>query len=161
MKDLELKISINDWIYIVVIGALFGFGFSYIFYLLNPVLNEISTLIFGTLTASFIALFASILITISNNKILPKIKKRYWNIVSFIFSFFSGVGGFLYSYILFVGFNIHIIDIIKPFLFQLSIIIGILTFLVGLILYKFISMKYINENMKNEILESKIKSFRK
>jgi LytS/YehU family sensor histidine kinase len=37
-------------------------------------------------------------------------------------------------------------------------VVGLLTFLIGLILHKFISMKYANESIKSDILESKIKA---
>ena len=55
-------------------------------------------------------------------------------------------------------FLIKIINIIFSFWIYISITIGFLTFLVGLILHQFISMKYKNEEIKTQILETKLKA---
>ena len=77
LKD-ELKISSKDWINILIIGILFGFFQSLIFYFLNENLQTISTIVFSISTAFFIAIFAMILISYSNKFILPKIDKKYF-----------------------------------------------------------------------------------
>ena len=51
-----------------------------------------------------------------------------------------------------------ITNIIEPYSLYLTLTMGSLTFLIGLILHQFISMKYKNESIKNEILSSQIKS---
>lgn len=158
MDSIELKISSNDWLYIVGIGALFGFFISLFFYFINSELHELSTIFFSITTSILIALCSSILITISNNFILPNVNKRFWYLISFAFSFSSGLFGFLFSFAIFISFNPPIIELIKPFWFYISITIGFLTFLVGLILHQFISMKYKHEQIKNETLETKIKT---
>ncbi len=71
---------------------------------------------------------------------------------------YSGLFGFLFSYAIFLNFNPPIIELIKPFWFYISITIGFLTFLIGLILHQFISMKYKHEQIKSETLETKIKT---
>ena len=89
MDNIELKISTNDWIYIIIIGALFGFFIALIFYFLTPNLQYISTIYFSVGTAVMISLFSSLLITISNNYILPKVSQKLWYFISFLFSFSS------------------------------------------------------------------------
>lgn len=158
MENFELKISIKDWIYIIIIAAFFGFLLSLFFYFLNKDLQKISTLVFSTSSAVIIALFSSFFISISNSYILPNINKQFWYIISFTFSFISGALGFLVSYVCFSFFDIRIIEFIEPFWQYISITIGFLTFLIGLILHQFISMKYKNESIRNEILESKLKA---
>ena len=158
MQKVELKISSLDWIYIIIIGAFFGFFISLFLYLLNENLQQVSTIVFSVITAVTISLCASLLITISNNYILPRVDEKFWYIISFFFSFCSGAFGFLVSFMAFVTFDTQIITMIKPYWFYITLTIGFLTFLVGLILHQFISMKYKNESIKNEILEMKIKT---
>jgi len=158
METVELKISGTDWIYIVIIGAFFGFFISLFLYFLNNDLQNISTIIFSVTTAVFISLTASLLITISNNFILPNVNEKFWYIISFFFSFCSGAFGFLFSFAIFISFDTQIITLIKPYWLYITVTIGFLTFLVGLILHQFISMKYKNESIKNEILQTKIKT---
>ena len=158
MLSIELKVSKKDWLYIIIIGALFGFFISLFFFFVNINLKEFSTIIFGVTSAVFIALCAFIFITISNDYVLPKVNKRFWYFISFIFSFLSGFLGFVLSFFLFSMGDFFIIEFIKPFWFYISTIIGFFTFLIGLILHQFISMKYKNESIKSEVLETKIKA---
>ena len=55
MLNNELKISSKDWLNILIIGILFGFFQSLIFYFLNKDLQTISTIIFSISTAFFIS----------------------------------------------------------------------------------------------------------
>lgn len=158
MQSVELKVSLRDWLYIIIIGAFFGFFISLCFYFLSYDLQNISTIVFSTSSAVFISLFAFFLITISNKFILPKVNKRFWYLISFIFSFLSGFLGFSVSFFFFSFADFKILNIISPFWFYISITIGFLTFLVGLILHQFISMKYKNEMIKTQILETKLKA---
>lgn len=158
MQTIELKITSKDWLYIIIIGAFFGFFISLCFYFISYDLQNISTIIFSTTTAVFIAFFAFFLITVSNKYILPKVNQKFWYLISFIFSFLSGFLGFSFSFLLFSFSDFKIIYIISAFWIYISITIGFLTFLVGLILHQFISMKYKNESIKNQILETKLKA---
>ena len=158
MQTVELKIAPKDWLYIIIIGAFFGFFISLCFYFISYDLQNISTIVFSTGTAIFISLFAFFLITVSNKFILPKINKKFWYLISFIFSFLSGFLGFSFSFLLFSFGDFKILHIISSFWIYISITIGFLTFLVGLILYQFISMKYKNEEIKTQILETKLKA---
>lgn len=158
MQTVELKIAPKDWLYIIIIGSFFGFFISLCFYFLSYDLQNISTIVFSTSTAIFISLFAFFLITVSNKFILPKVEKKFWYLISFIFSFLSGFLGFSLSFILYSFGDFKILHIISPFWIYISITIGFLTFLVGLILHQFISMKYKNEEIKTQILETKLKA---
>jgi len=158
MDRVKLKISIADWIYISIIGTLFGFFISLFFYFLNDIFRSSFTILFGVFSAFLITIFSSIFISISNNYILPNLDKRFWYVVSFFFSFLSGALGFLFTYSLFYIIETPITNIIAPYSLYLTLTVGSLTFLIGLILHQFISMKYKNESISNEILESKIKA---
>lgn len=158
MSSVELKISTKDWLIIVAVGALFGFLFSLVFYFLNPFLQQNSTIFFSVATSIIIALFASALITFSNRFILPKVNKRFWYLISFAFSFLSGFLGFMATFFLFSSKSFPIVELISPYWFQVAVILGFLTFLVGLILHLFIAMKYRNESIENRLLMSKLKA---
>ncbi|MCT7621849.1 sensor histidine kinase [Aliarcobacter butzleri] len=158
MLNNELKISLKDWTNILIIGILFGFFQSLIFYFLNQNLQTFSTIIFSISTAFFITIFAIVLITLSNSFILPKIKKSFWTILSFFFSFLSGFLGFILAYFIFSKFDIEVIIFINDFWLNISIVVGFLTLLIALILHQFVFLKNKNNQIQKEILESKLKS---
>lgn len=158
MLNNELEISLKDWTNILIIGILFGFFQSLIFYFLNQNLQTFSTIIFSISTAFFITIFAIVLITLSNSFILPKIKKSFWTILSFFFSFLSGFLGFILTYFIFSKFNIEVIIFISDFWLNISIVVGFLTLLIALILHQFVFLKNKNNQIQKEILESKLKS---
>lgn len=158
MDSVELKISNKDWIYISIIGAFFGFLISLFFYFLSSEFKDITTIYFGTFSAVNITLFSFLFISVSNNYILPFVDKKFWYIISFAFSFFSGAFGFITSFSIFYILDTYIINLIKDYSLYLTLTIGCLTFLIGMILHQFISMKYRNESIKNEIVKSKLKT---
>lgn len=158
MDRIKLKISKKNWIYIILIGAFFGFLISLFFYVLNKEFQTISTIFFTTFTAVIISFFSFILITVSNEYILPKVNEKFWYFISFIFSFLSGFLGFLFSFYIGLSFHIPITLFLYKYCLYISIIIGLLTFLVGLILHQFISMRHRNEFISKEVLETKIKA---
>ena len=158
MDSVELKISKKDWLYIFIIGTLFGFFISLFFYFLNDNLRDFSTIIVGTFLSINISFFSYIFITTSNSFILPKVSKKLWYYISFIFSFLSGFIGFLFSYYILCSLDFKIVSLIKPYYIYISIIIGFLTFLIGLIVHLFLSNKYMSESIHIELLETKIKA---
>ena len=157
MKSFELKISYKDWFYIIIIGIFFGFLISLVFYYINEEIKYLSTIIFSTLCAFFIAFFSFLFISISNFYILPSIQKRYWYFISFIFSFLAGWCGFSLTYFLFDE-SYPIVKLISQYWLAISTTIGLLTFLIGLILHQFTSMKYKNELANSEILRTKLEA---
>ncbi len=158
MSSVELKISKSDWLYIILLGAFFGFFISLCFYYVNEQLRFVSTIVFGTFSAVCISLFSFLFITLSNNYILPRVDKKFWYAISFLFSFCSGSLGFLFSFGVFYNFELPFIQQILPYWYGIGIVMGCLTFLIGLILHQFISMKHKNELIQKYILETKIKA---
>lgn len=158
MDKIALKISQKDWLYIIMIGAFFGFLIALVFYFLTPSMRDFSTIYFSVGTAITIAVFASLFITLSNYYILPEVNPSFWHIISFFFSFNSGLLGFSLSFWIAFEFNLPITKLIAPWWLGLSVTLGFLTFLIGLILHQFISMKYKHEQSKSQILESRLKA---
>ncbi|WP_419763744.1 MAG: sensor histidine kinase [Arcobacter sp.] len=157
MKSFELQISYKDWFYIIIIGMFFGFLISLIFYYINDEIRYFSTIVFSTVCAFFISFFSFFFITVSNFYILPNTKKKYWYLISFVFSFLAGWCGFSLTFLLFDK-SYPIVSLIFGYWLAISITIGLLTFLIGLILHQFISMKYKNELAHSEILQTKLEA---
>ncbi len=157
MKSFELQISYKDWLYIIIIGIFFGFLISLVFYYINEETRYFSTIVFSTFCAFLISFFSFLFITISNFYILPNIKKKYWYFISFIFSFLAGWCGFSLAYFSFDE-SYAIVKLISHYWLAISITIGLLTFLIGLILHQFISMKYKNELVHSEVLQTKLEA---
>ena len=158
MSSFELKITKRDWVYITIIGTLFGLFISLFFYFLNVMFYDISTIAFGVFSAFSITTLSALFISMSNNYILPIINPKFWYIISFIFSFISGAFGFWLSYSIFSIGESKITDIIEPYSLYLAVTVGSLTFLIGLILHQFIAMKHKHESIQTQILSSKIKA---
>lgn len=147
-----------DWLTILLTGASFGFLIALIFYFLTPELHNITSLYFAIGTAVLIALFSAILITLSNQYLLPKINPMFWYVISFIFSFTSGFLGFAISFYTAKYLILPVATIIEPKWLHLSITIGVLTFLIGLILHQFITMKYRHESANKQFTESRLRA---
>jgi len=147
-----------DWLTILLTGASFGFLIALIFYFLTPELHNITSLYFAIGTAVLIALFSAILITLSNQYLLPKINPMFWYVISFIFSFASGFLGFAISFYTADHFALPVANFIEPQWLNLSITIGVLTFLIGLILHQFITMKYRHESANKQFTESRLRA---
>lgn len=157
-QEFELKVGLKDWIFINLLGPLFGLLIASAFYFSSVDFQNFSTFVFGSITALFISLFASILITLSNNTLLPKVDKRFWYLISFFFSFVSGFLGFLCSFWVFKFFESNIVITLEQYRYYFAMVTGCLTLLVGIILHQFTSMKYKHEAIKSEMLQSKIKA---
>lgn len=155
---MQLIISRNDWFYITIIGALFGFFISLVFYFLIPEIQHISTIVFSVLTAMTIAMFSSLFISISNNYILPQINEKFWYLISFLFSFVSGALGFFLSFVIAHFMELPIALFLAPWALSLSVTLGFLTFLIGLILHQFIAMKYRHENVRVQMSQNRLKA---
>jgi len=158
MKSVELEISSRDWFFIVIIGAFFGLFLSLFFYFLNGQLHEASTIAFCVAVSIVISLYAIVLITLSNNFVLPRVNQRFWYLISFIFSFLSGALGFLSVFALFDGSQVALVGLITPFALPITMTIGMMTLLVGVILHQFISMKYKHESIVSQTLTAQIKA---
>jgi sensor histidine kinase YesM len=158
MDNVQLKISQLDWLYIALIGLLFGLSIASIFYFLAPNLHYVSTIYFALGSSTLIALFSSLFITLSNNYILPNIDQIFWYFISFIFSFASGFLGFVLSFFVSSYFSFPVAEQIEPWWIELSAIIGFLTFLIGLMLHQFIAMKYRQEATNTQYTESRLRA---
>ena len=157
MYNIELHIKTLDWLYILLIGILFATLLSSLGYVL---LNRawIQGAYFGALLGFSITLFSLFFITYMNQKILPKISKIFWLPLAIFSSFLSGFLGTLLS--TFVANTLHI-DLIPMFHthgVQIAVSIGILTYIVGALLYRFVKMRNEKEVVDHHYVQSRLAS---
>jgi len=99
MYNIALHIKSHDWIYILIIGILFGMFMSSLGYILleYPWLDGT---IFGVILGFSITLFSLVFVSYMNKNILPKLKEVYWLPLSILFfisiGFFGNISWCLY-----------------------------------------------------------------
>jgi len=153
----ELKIKPLDWFLILVTGILFSSLLSLLGYFLVQK-SYTSGLYFGAVLGFCITLYSLVLITFMNAKILPNISKKYWNFIAALFSFLSGFLGFLSGVFVAKIFGIEILGVIDQQLYEISLIVGILTYIMGVIIYSFVNIRNQKEKRDFEYVQSRLKS---
>lgn len=157
MYNIALHIKRQDWLYILLIGILFGMLLSGLGYGIFQ-FSLIDGAIFGIILGFSITFFSLLFISNMNKRILPNLKEVYWLPLSILFSFLSGflgtyVGVYLAKYI-----NIEIIPAFESKLTLISVAIGILTYIVGALLYRFVKMRNQKDLIDNEYIQSRLRS---
>lgn len=157
MYDIALRIKIKDWFYILLIGVVFAmllssFGYTLLGY------SWLQGAVFGVLLGFTITLFSLFFITMMNQQILPKIDRVFWLPLAVTFSFFSGFLGTMVSSTVA---DLLGIDLIMPFrtdTLMVSAAVGILTYVVGALLYRFVKMRNEKEAVDQHYLQSRLRS---
>lgn len=153
----ELKITWNDWLSVFVTGVLFsGFLSMLGYYLLGMGLYEGG--IFGVVLGFFITLYSFIFVTSMNRYILPNIPKIGWNLTAAVFSFASGFFGTISTYILFIFLPISTVSLFHTHPIQSGSIIGILTYLMGALMYRFVKARNEKEDSERLFVQSRLRS---
>lgn len=158
----ELRIKFEDWRDIIIFGVLFGLILSGGIYLLIGQ-SFLYGVVFGILNGFFISIFSALLITFLNNEILKNIDKRYWYALSFIFSFSSGFLGNLTAVFISNLLEIPMLPNYEKNYLIFAVIVGLMAYFIGFILYNFVTVRNKNETIENilakknlEILESQL-----
>ncbi|MEY3090206.1 MAG: hypothetical protein RL113_522 [Pseudomonadota bacterium] len=157
MYDIELKIKPSDWLYILFTGVLFASLLSLLGYLILTY-QLIDGLLFGALLGFNITLFSLIFITIMNQKILPKVSKYLWLPLAILFSFSSGFFGTILTILVAKEFHLKLIAYFNTDRLISATVIGLLTYIVGAILYRFVKMRNKKEEVDNYYLQSRLGS---
>lgn len=157
MYDVELKIKRDDWVFIVFVGLLFGSLISAIGYFLLEK-SALYGAMFGAILGLFISLFSIFFITISNSYILPMLPRAYWHTGSMFFSFLSGFLGSVCAVWFSSYARIGLLPAFEQKMLWLSFAIGLLTYLVGVLLHRFVKMRNENEKTKELLLQSRVSS---
>lgn len=157
MYNIELHIKTLDWLYILLIGIVFATLLSALGYVL---LDKawIQGAYFGALLGFSITLFSLIFITYMNQKILPNIAKIYWLPLAIFSSFLSGFLGTLLSTYIANTLHIDLIPMFHTHSVQIAVAIGILTYIVGALLYRFVKMRNEKEEVDHHYVQSRLRS---
>lgn len=153
----ELTIKSKDWIGIFIIGLIFSATLSILGYrLLSLSLYEGAK--FGLTLGFFITLYSFILITGMNRFILPRISRYLWNIIAIIFSFLAGFLGTYSTHWIALHVPIAEVPIIAQYPFSTASSIGILTYLIGALNYRFVRTRNEKEMLDRLWMQSRIRS---
>jgi len=157
MYNIALHIKPKDWIYILLIGLFFGMFMSSLGYILleYPWLDGA---LFGVILGFSISLFSLLFISYMNKNILPKIKEIYWLPLSILFSFLSGFLGTLIGVFFADTFHLTLIRAFHDQIIVIAIMIGVLTYIVGALLYRFVKMRNQKDVIDSEYIQSRLRS---
>lgn len=153
----ELKITWKDWLSIFATGILFSALLSMLAYFLLQI-SIISGLIFGILLGFFIAFFSFVFVTAMNLYLLPNFPKRSWTAVAVFFSFLSGFLGTLTTYILSALLDVPTIELFRHDPIVSASIIGILTYLMGSLMHRFVKVRNEKEENESLLIQSRLRS---
>lgn len=121
-------------------------------------LSLIHGAIFGFILGFSITLFSLVFITNLNKRVLPVLSEIYWLPLSIFFSFLSGFLGTYVGVYIAHFLEVELISTFFEKLFYISFAIGILTYIVGALLYRFVKMRNQKEVVDNEYIKSRLSS---
>lgn len=93
-----------------------------------------------------------------NQTILPKISKIFWLPLAIFFSFLSGFLGTLLSINIAELWDITLIPLFHTHHVQIAVAIGVLTYIVGALLYRFVKMRNEKEEVDHHYVQSRLRS---
>lgn len=157
MHDIALNIKKQDWFYILIIGLFFGMFLSSLGYMLLEYPWMDGTL-FGALLGFSITLFSLMFISHLNKNILPKVAEIYWVPLSMFFSFLSGFLGTFTGVFMAKALHIRLIPAFEEQITAVSFSIGVLTYIVGALLYRFVKMRNQKDHLDYEYVQSRLRS---
>lgn len=157
MYDVELRIKKEDWLFIVFVGLLFGALVSALGYSLFDK-KLLDGALFGGILGVLIALFSLFFISFSNSYVLPKLPRLYWRTSSMFFSFLSGFLGAICAIKTSELIGLNLLDAFTQKMFELATVIGLLTYIIGILLHEFVKMRNENEKTEELLMQSRISS---
>ena len=157
MYNIELRIKAVDWLYILLIGIVFATLLSSLGYVLLG-LEWLQGAYFGAILGFSITFFSLLFITYMNQIILPRISKVFWLPLAIFFSFLSGFLGTLLSTVSASFLHIDLIPLFQTHNIQIAVAVGVLTYIVGALLYRFVKMRNEKEEVDHHYVQSRLRS---
>lgn len=152
-----INITNREWLTVFIFGFMFGgiLG-GFISLLINiPILNGIiSGLFFGI----FIFIYSYIFVNSINKYVLNRIDTKFWTPISLFVSFLAGFFGSLTSFYIIKFLNLIFIKFSSFMILYLNILTGLLTMIIGYLLYTIVNSKKIEEELKKTAMELKLKA---
>jgi sensor histidine kinase YesM len=157
MGDLELRITRKDWLSVLLIGVSFSTIMSvFAYYLIG--LSAWDGAIFGIVLGFFITTYSLIFISAMNRYLLPRLSRQWWNAIAAVFSFFSGFLGTLGTHFVLHYNSVTTIDLFAVHPYETASIIGILTYLIGALMYRFVKTRNEKEHIDRLFIDSRVRS---
>lgn len=157
MYNIALHIKAKDWLYILLTGVVFSMFLSTLGYSLLEY-SLLDGALYGVLLGFCITLFSLLFISYMNRNILPNIAEFYWLPLSILFSFLSGFLGTILGTLLASFFSLKILKAFEEQMLGIAFSIGVLTYIVGALLYRFVKMRNEKEVIDNEYVQSRLRS---
>lgn len=157
MYDIALTIKRSDWLYILLIGIVFAMMLSSLGYVLLG-MPWLEGAMFGVILGFSITLFSLIFISLMNQKILPKIDRSYWLPLAIGFSFLSGFLGTIVTIKSAMMLDVTLIGMFHTDSYSIAVSIGVLTYIVGALLYRFVKMRNAKELVDSHYVQSRLRS---
>ncbi|MFW5990165.1 MAG: sensor histidine kinase [Campylobacterales bacterium] len=157
MQELELKIPPKEWIKIAFIGVVFSSSLSSLIYFSN-FKQLLDGVLFGGIVGFVIATLSAFFITLLNRLILPSLPKKLWGVLAALFSFLSGFLGTYVGVFIVKSLSIEILARVETSLFFISSFLGVLTYLIGALLYQFVKTSNRQKHIENELYKSRLSS---
>lgn len=157
MYNIALHVKWRDWFYILIIGVFFGMFLSALGYILLQK-SWLDGAFFGIILGFTITLLSLTFISFINKKILPRLHKNYWLPFSIVFSFLAGFLGTLLSVIFSHLLHVRLIPAFDYDLLEIASIIGVLTYIVGALLYQFVKIRNEKEFVDHQYTQSRLRS---
>jgi sensor histidine kinase YesM len=153
-----IDISKQDWLIVFVFGIIFGGVLGSFITVLTGSGSLYNGFISGVIFGVCIFLFSFFLINISNQYILKYLNERLWEFVSLIFSFLAGFFGSSTAFLITKKLNLIVVDISTELLILSFSMIGILTALLGYLLYWIVNTRKLKSDLEKSLILAKLKS---
>ncbi|MEF3191062.1 MAG: histidine kinase [Campylobacterales bacterium] len=153
----DLAIRRSDWVIVALIGVVFG---GVIAAAISVVIDQPmgEGALFGALAGLSIAFWAALLTILNTHLILPYLSVQWWPLVAAFFSFSAGAIGFAAASLMAQGVGIGALLGSKEHITILSLLVGVMTYLLGLLIYLFVQMRNRREAAHKALAEARIVS---
>jgi len=157
MSAIELEIRRRDWLSVLVIGTLFSTLLAWFgSYLLQ--LDPLKVSLFGLCLGLLITTYSLLFVSGMNRYLLPKITKVWWNAIAALFSFLSGFLGTLTTLYALKNTPIVTITLFDLHPYYSASLIGILTYLIGALMYRVVKTRNQQEQTQTLFIHSRLRS---
>ncbi len=154
----SLDISKQDWFIVFVFGVSFGGVLGSFISVLTGIEGFYKGFFIGVVFGSFIFLYSFALISFSNNYVLKHFPERFWEFISLAFAFLSGFLGSANAYYLLMLFDVIPKSFDKKALLIGFSSIGLLTSLIGYLLYWIVHTRKIRLELEKALILAKLKT---
>jgi sensor histidine kinase YesM len=153
-----IDISKQDWFIVFIFGTVFGGVLGSFITVLIGAGNFYTGFYTGVVFGSFIFIYSFVLVNFSNKYVLKHFPEKFWEFISLIFSFLSGFLGSITAYLMVKYLNIISINLKNEILFLSFVSIGVLTALIGYLLYWIVNIRKIKSDLEKSLITARLKS---